>query len=285
MTLPDIAAIYDVIESTWPAAAVHKAGPWQIREGAGGGQRVSATTALGPITPHDIAMAEEEMLALGQPKLFMVRQGEDELDQMLAAAGYAIHDPVNAYVAPLSTFEDKHPPLVCALLAWEPLAIMLDSNIRSAKNMSAILNKVAEKIRVAAKNKDQADIFSGEVTPQPTINEAVNYAAGQESAAQTNTSGDLFAGEASGAQQPEAPSSLETNTTGSRSGSESGSKSGNSGRLKDRKEAARKSKLDNIASSISSEKKAMTGPFFPTGSQVHTDFFSIFAAIAVTLKK
>ena len=126
MTLPDIAAIYDVIESTWPAAAVHKAGPWQIREGAGGGQRVSATTALGPITPHDIAMAEEEMLALGQPKLFMVRQGEDELDQMLAAAGYAIHDPVNAYVAPLSTFEDKHPPRVCALLAWEPLAIMLD---------------------------------------------------------------------------------------------------------------------------------------------------------------
>lgn len=126
MSLPDIQTLYEVIDGTWPATTVSHTGPWCIREGAGGGQRVSAATALGPLTSKDIAKAEAAMLALGQPKLFMVRQNEDALDQTLEAAGYVIHDPVNAYVAPVSLFKDKHPPRVCALLAWEPLAIMLD---------------------------------------------------------------------------------------------------------------------------------------------------------------
>lgn len=126
MTLPDIHKLYDVVDGTWPAADYTQTGPWLFRRGAGGGQRVSATTACGPVTGEDIATAEAQMTAMGQPKLFMVREGEETLDALLEAAGYDLHDPVTAYVAPVALFEGKRPPPVCALLAWEPLAIMLD---------------------------------------------------------------------------------------------------------------------------------------------------------------
>ncbi len=125
-TLPDIQQLYDVVDGTWPAARSFEAGPWLIREGQGGGQRVSAATAQQPVTASDIALAEAEMAKLGQPKLFMVRDGEAELDALLADAGYVVHDPVNAYVAATGPMAAVRPPPVSALLAWEPLAIMLD---------------------------------------------------------------------------------------------------------------------------------------------------------------
>ncbi|WP_298675486.1 GNAT family N-acetyltransferase [uncultured Lentibacter sp.] len=126
MTLPDIHTLYEVLDNTWPALRSFETGPWRIREGAGGGQRVSATTARQPARADALALAEAAMEALGQPKLFMIREGDEALDALLAAAGYVVHDPVTAYVAPVSLFEGKHPPRVCALLAWEPLAIMRD---------------------------------------------------------------------------------------------------------------------------------------------------------------
>ncbi len=126
MSLPSIQQIYDVVDATWPAAAYIETGPWLCRRGAGGGQRVSATTARAPVSAGDLPLAEARMRELGQPLLFMVRQGDETLDKMLAEAGYAVHDPVNAYAAPLTLFEGKHAPRVCALLTEEPLAIMLD---------------------------------------------------------------------------------------------------------------------------------------------------------------
>jgi N-acetylglutamate synthase len=44
-----------VLEATWPPAARHRAGPWVLRDGAGGGKRVSAATAEGPVTAADLA--------------------------------------------------------------------------------------------------------------------------------------------------------------------------------------------------------------------------------------
>ncbi len=125
-TLPTIQQIYDVVDGTWPAASTHEAGPWLIREGQGGGQRVSAATARQPVRAEELAIAEAEMAKRGQPKLFMVRDGEAELDGLLDKAGYVIHDPVNAYIAPVGPMAAVRPPRVSALLAWEPLAIMLD---------------------------------------------------------------------------------------------------------------------------------------------------------------
>ena len=39
------ATLQAAMDATWPAAAMHRAGPWMLRNGAGGGKRVSAATA------------------------------------------------------------------------------------------------------------------------------------------------------------------------------------------------------------------------------------------------
>ena len=138
MTLPDIQQIYDVVDGTWPAASYQQLGPWLIREGAGGGQRVSAATATQPITAEDIPQAEAAMQALGQPKLFMIREGDDALDALLGAQGYVVHDPVKAYACPIEILTQESAPRITALLAWEPLAIMLDIWAKGGVNAGRI---------------------------------------------------------------------------------------------------------------------------------------------------
>ena len=123
---PTLATLYDVIDGTWPAARMWRAGPWMLREGKGGGQRVSAATALGPVDAGDIAMAEAEMQALGQPRLFQVRNGQGALDAELAARGHAVVDPVHVYLAPVEAIATERPPRVTAFCVWEPLAIQIE---------------------------------------------------------------------------------------------------------------------------------------------------------------
>lgn len=114
-----------VVDATWPAAALHRAGPWLIREGRGGGQRVSAATAEGDWTGDDIALAERRQSDLGQSSLFLVRDGEDRLDAALDARGYRIHDPVLFRAAPVEAIAAPAPPL-SAFPHWPPLAIARD---------------------------------------------------------------------------------------------------------------------------------------------------------------
>lgn len=124
--MPTVQNLYEVCAETWPAAQTHRAGPWMIRDGQGGGQRVSAATAEAEVTADDLAVAEQAMRALGQPALFMVRAGEDTLDQLLATQGYTIKDPVNVYACPISALTDLEIPRVTAFTIWEPLHIMCD---------------------------------------------------------------------------------------------------------------------------------------------------------------
>lgn len=124
--MPGVQQLYEVIEATWPAAAQTRIGPWIIREGRGGGQRVSATTAAGPVTAGDLPAAEAAMRDLGQPLMFMIRDGDDALDRLLEAAGYPVVDPVNIYAAPLNGLIAERPPRVTTFSIWEPLAIMRD---------------------------------------------------------------------------------------------------------------------------------------------------------------
>ncbi len=118
-------ALAAVMDATWPPARSWRAGPWRIRDGQGGGQRVSATTAEGDWTPADLALAEAEALALGQRPLFMVGAQDARLDQVLEAAGYRRHDPVVAYAAPLTALAGPV-DLMAAFPHWPPLAIACD---------------------------------------------------------------------------------------------------------------------------------------------------------------
>lgn len=116
---------FAVIEATWPAAALHRAGPWLVREGRGGGKRVSAATAAGDWQAADIALAEAAQASLGQDLLFMLRPDEAALDATLETQGYRIVDPVVILAGPASAFAAPPPPMTTFPI-WPPLAIMRD---------------------------------------------------------------------------------------------------------------------------------------------------------------
>lgn len=119
---PDLLAA--VMEATWPAARVWRLGPFALRDGAGGGKRVSAATVEEAWTPAELGVAEAAMRAQGEPALFLIRQGDAVLDQALAARGYAIVDPVVAYALPAADLAP--PPGMTSFPHWPPLAIARD---------------------------------------------------------------------------------------------------------------------------------------------------------------
>ncbi len=130
MSLPEIRRLLKAAEATWPPAARKAAGPFVIREGLGGGQRVSAATLDGEPAENDelpahIGAAEEAMRALGQEPLFMIRPQDLRLDAALAGRGYGIKDPVNILAAPVDALAEPLPP-VSAFSIWPPLAIMCE---------------------------------------------------------------------------------------------------------------------------------------------------------------
>lgn len=114
--------LYTVCEHTWPAARIWTSGGWNLRDGAGGGKRVSAATQSGD--GADIVTAEQDMIDRGETPLFMIRDGEHRLDTALEQAGYDVVDPVNLYICDLSRLTDVPIPRVTAFDIWEPLAIM-----------------------------------------------------------------------------------------------------------------------------------------------------------------
>ena len=126
MTKPDIQKLYDVTEATWPPAARFDLGPVTLRDGAGGGKRVSAATAQDGWSAADLDAAEARMNEMGQQPLFMIREGQDDLDAALDAMGYKVIDPVYARMCPVSNLTDLPIPRVTAFAIWEPLAIMRD---------------------------------------------------------------------------------------------------------------------------------------------------------------
>ncbi len=119
-------AILSLLDATWPAAALSRAGAFTIREGQGGGSRVSAATVEGPFGAGDIEAAEAAQDALGQTNLFMVLGGQQALDDALAARGYRVKDPVVIYAAPTETLADPAPDPMAAFTIWPPLEIMRD---------------------------------------------------------------------------------------------------------------------------------------------------------------
>ena len=127
MSGPDIQKLYEVTEATWPPARQFALDPWIIRDGAGGGKRVGAATLHRPLIGDPttaIEQAEDAMLDLGQPRLFMIREGDDALDRLLSTRGYEIIDPVHFYTCPVENLLTIERPRVSGFPIWEPLAIM-----------------------------------------------------------------------------------------------------------------------------------------------------------------
>ncbi len=113
-----------VVDGTWPAARFETLGPFRLREGQGGGSRVSAASRIGEVTAADIAAAEAAMLDMGQKRIFCLRPGDEDLDAQLANRGYQAFDPVNIYTCSVEHLTDIPIPRVTVFSLWEPLAIM-----------------------------------------------------------------------------------------------------------------------------------------------------------------
>jgi N-acetylglutamate synthase len=130
--------------ATWPPARETRLGPVTLRDGAGGGRRVSAATLDGPLDPASIPAAEAAMREMGQRPLFRVRPDQTDLDAHLAARGYDIVDPTLFYTAPADAL--AAPPRPISLFGlWPPLAIQsqiwAEAGIGPARR--AIMDRVA----------------------------------------------------------------------------------------------------------------------------------------------
>jgi GNAT superfamily N-acetyltransferase len=108
----------ELMEATWPPARRWSLGPITLRDGAGGGKRVSAASVEGTLTEADLQAA---IAAMPEP-LFLVRAGDAALDAALDARGWRIVDPVVAYAAPVALLTADLPPLT-AFPHWPPLEI------------------------------------------------------------------------------------------------------------------------------------------------------------------
>ncbi|MEO1639049.1 MAG: GNAT family N-acetyltransferase [Pseudomonadota bacterium] len=126
MTLPNAQKLYAVIDGTWPASVKQAIGPWTIRLDDSGSSRVSAATAEAAITEADIPVAEDAMREGEQTPLFMIREGDEALDALLAARGYGIKDPVHMYAAPVAKLAGQRPPPVTTFEVWPPLATQVE---------------------------------------------------------------------------------------------------------------------------------------------------------------
>ncbi|MEO6300032.1 MAG: GNAT family N-acetyltransferase [Paracoccaceae bacterium] len=142
----------EVMEATWPPAAVRDLGPWRLRDGAGGGKRVSAATAEGAWTTGDLALAEA---AMAQP-LFQIRQGDGALDAALDARGYRLIDPVVVYEAAVTGFDA--PPPMTTFPHWPPLEIAVGlwaaAGIGPAR-LAVMHRALGPKVAILARAKDR----------------------------------------------------------------------------------------------------------------------------------
>ncbi|MGR3514582.1 MAG: GNAT family N-acetyltransferase [Paracoccaceae bacterium] len=116
------ARLFEALDATWPAARQTRNGPWLVRQGFGGGKRVSAITALGPVSAEDLPKAEEAAADFGQTPLFMVQGDDAALDTVLQKQGYDVVDPVVLYVAETAAIA-KDLSLTAAIPSWPPLAV------------------------------------------------------------------------------------------------------------------------------------------------------------------
>lgn len=117
--------LFDVIEATWPPFTTTDCGGVLLRDGQGGGKRVSAATAPDDIAEAGLDRAIEKM-GVSMDPLFQIAGGQDRLDRLLADRGFDIIDPVNVYLADVQAVAEEGPPPVSAFSTWPPLAMQTE---------------------------------------------------------------------------------------------------------------------------------------------------------------
>ena len=120
---PDAQSIFQTLDATWPSARTIERKGWTLREGKGGGQRVSAATCR--IAGSRIYDAEQGMVALGQRPLFMIRPEDASLDRALSEREYEVVDPVTIYAVESAEIARAAEPAE-TIEAWPPLAIQAE---------------------------------------------------------------------------------------------------------------------------------------------------------------
>jgi Acetyltransferase (GNAT) family. len=140
---------FDALEATWPAASSRSVGPFRLRDGAGGGKRVSAALLEGPF---DAAALD----ALDAP-LFQLRPGQEALDAALEARGYRVIDPTVMMEAPVEALAAKPKPVSLPSI-WPPLAIqrrIWDEGHVGPERVAVMLRASDPKMSFIARTRDK----------------------------------------------------------------------------------------------------------------------------------
>ncbi|PTV95115.1 acetyltransferase (GNAT) family protein [Rhodobacter aestuarii] len=149
---------FAVIDATWPAASTRRVGGFVIREGLGGGSRVSCASLEGAFDQADIAAAEAAHRALGQQPKFMLRPEDTALDAALEARCYELFDPVVIYTVPIAQLPQDVPP-VTAFAHWPPLAIareVWDETSIGPERQAVMARATGPKAVVLGRKQDRA---------------------------------------------------------------------------------------------------------------------------------
>ncbi len=121
MILPAADACLRALEATWPAKSTYVQDGWLLRDGAGGGKRVGAATAIRD--GADPAALEAAMAAKGEVPLVRLGPSDTDLQAKLEARGYTLIDPSLIYASPIAALAEN-PAAVTLFDIWPPLAIM-----------------------------------------------------------------------------------------------------------------------------------------------------------------
>ncbi len=126
-TSPTPNRLYGVNDVTWPAVEQRCLGPFVLRFGGGGGQRVSSASLWDDrFKDRDIGAAEQAMEAMDQPLLFMIRDNDQALDAALEKRGYFVKDPVTLFAGSSARLAEHDPKGLAVIDASEPMALMAD---------------------------------------------------------------------------------------------------------------------------------------------------------------
>ena len=123
MTLKNNSSIFETIDLTWPAEEFLELPEWKLRKSIKGGKRVSAVTAIGKSGIPAIQFVENTLEEWCQDKLFMIKAGENSLDEALKERGYCIVDPTNIWSISAEVLSMQQIPPVTAFSIFPPLAI------------------------------------------------------------------------------------------------------------------------------------------------------------------